>query len=472
MLFNSEQYLFFLPLVVAVTWALRPAWRPAFLLIASYYFYATWNPPFLALIVGLTAANYLLGTAQGRRTPRSSMLLILALVVNLGTLAVFKYAGFFEANVLRTAQVLGLDPTWPLVQLVLPLGLSFFAFEFIHYQVDLYRGTKPIPSVIRFALFPAFFPTQIAGPIKRYEDFDSQVVARPRFDAKMFLEGIELIALGLFKKVALADTLLPIAGAAFADPSHLRWIDAWAGLIAFSFQIYLDFSGYTDIGRGSAQLLGYRIPINFRAPYLATSFQDFWRRWHISLSSWLRDYLYISLGGNRKGERRTYLNLIITMALGGLWHGAAWQFVIWGLGHGTALAADRFARPYLVGRRLLQGLPGTIAGWALTQLVVLLLWAMFRASDAGAALTLIGHLIARSGVVRLSTSQHLEVLLIAGGVLGAQLLLKRWNPRLLAERSMWGVAVRPAYVFSLGVAALVIPVVLATGSHRFIYFQF
>ena len=472
MLFNSEQYLFFLPVVVAANWVLPARWRPGFLLLASYFFYASWNPPYLLLIIGLTAANYVMGIVQGRRSPRSRSALVVALVVNLGTLAVFKYLGFFEANVARTAHAFGFSPTWPIAQLLLPLGLSFFAFEFIHYQVDLFRGTKPILSVIRFALFPAFFPTQIAGPIKRYEDFDAQVAGRPRFNPEMFLEGIELIALGLFKKVALADTLLPIAGAAFADPTHLRWIDAWAGLIAFSFQIYLDFSGYTDIGRGSAQLLGYRVPVNFRAPYLATSFQDFWRRWHMSLSSWLRDYLYVSLGGNRKGSVRTYFNLAMTMALGGLWHGAAWHFVIWGAGHGSALAGERLTRSLAAGRQLLGGVPGVLVAWAFTQFVVLLLWAFFRAPDAGAAVTLIRHLISRSGPHMLTSTQYIEVFLIASGVIGAQLLLRTWDPRQLLSHSGWSVAARPAYVFCVGLAAAVIPVALATASHRFIYFQF
>ena len=473
MLFNSEQYLVFLPIVFVVTWALPPRVRPAFLLAASYYFYASWNPPFLLLIGGLTLANYGIGVVQGRRKPRRKSLLVVALVIDLGALAVFKYLGFLDQTTNRLAEILGLPIGLPGVNLILPLGLSFFSFEFIHYQVDLYRGFDPILNPIRFALFPAFFPTQIAGPIKRYQDFDKQVRGMPHFDPVLCLEGAELIARGLFKKVALADSLLPYAATVFNAPTHASTLDVLGGLLAFSFQIYLDFSGYTDIGRGSAQMLGYTVPVNFDAPYLCTSIRDFWHRWHMSLSYWLRDYLYIPLGGSRRGPLRTYLNLMITMALGGLWHGAAWHFVVWGTGQGGALAINRawqeLPKPKV-------GLPKWLAvatGWSLTQATVLVLWSLFRAPNLTAALQLWTSAFHVSLRRNLIDAKGLAIIvLIAAAVLGIQLVTRRFNPRALLARWAGAVVLRPAYVTALGASAFVAAMAQNGAVHRFIYFQF
>ena len=470
MLFNSLTYVFFLPLVVAVTWFLRPALRPVFLLLASYVFYADWSPPYLALIIGMTVVNYLLGRVRPISRSRRRALLASALVFNLGTLAIFKYLGLLDSTALSLAHAVGLQASFAVTRLILPLGLSFFTFEFIHYQVDLYRGTAPIRSPIEFALFPAFFPTQIAGPIKRYEDFQAQVQSRPPFDPTRFLEGVELVALGMFKKVVLADTMLPIADAVFAHHAQAGVVDTWVGALAFSFQIYLDFSGYTDIGRGSAQLLGYVVPKNFDAPYLATSFRDFWRRWHMSLSSWLRDYLYIPLGGNRQGPWGTRFNLLVTMALGGLWHGAAWHFVAWGIGHGLALVVSRDRLGPVAWR-----LPKAVeigAGWVLTQLVVLQLWVLFRAPSASAALDVWRHMFGLSyGGTVLEPFDRWVVVGIATAVVTAQLVLRRLKPRKLLALSPAGVILRPAYVYALILVAAQFAS-LESVVHRFIYFQF
>lgn len=469
-LFNSLTYVFFLPVVVAVTWAVPARARPAFLLLASYAFYADWSPPFLLLIVGMTVVNYVLGLVQDRKSPRVRSWLVMAVAFNLTTLGIFKYLGFLDSTVLSLVHAIGLPSSWPVVRLILPLGLSFFTFEFIHYQVDLYRGGEPIRSPIDFALFPAFFPTQIAGPIKRYQDFESQVASHPPFDSRRFLEGVELIALGLFKKIVLADSLLPIADRLFSSPAHVSALDTWLGVIAFSFQIYLDFSGYTDVGRGSALLLGYRVPVNFRAPYLAASMRDFWRRWHISLSSWLRDYLYIPLGGNRGGPWRTRFNLLATMALGGLWHGAAWHFVVWGVGHGLALATER---------GVARGLPESrrrwwiiAAGWATTQTTVLVLWVLFRTPSLSGALS-VWHQMAGlgRGSAILSAGDRLAVIAVAASVIGAQLALQYVNPRRVLESSLPSVVLRPAYVVALGLLAAQFASVNGV-VHRFIYFQF
>jgi alginate O-acetyltransferase complex protein AlgI len=464
MLFNSDAYLIFLPAVVVLTWALPSRFRALFLLLASYFFYAYWNASFLLLIVGLTAVNYAIGLRQGASNPRRRFWLLLALAADLGALAVFKYLGLMEQSAVRLASILGLPADLPALRLVLPLGLSFFTFEFIHYQVDLYRGDKPIRDPVRFALFPAFFPTQIAGPIKRYQDFDRQVAAQTRFNPVLALDGLQLIARGLFKK-AIADTLSPTVAVVFAAPAAAHLIDAWVALTAFGLQIYLDFSGYTDIGRGSAQLLGYTVPENFRSPYLATSARDFWRRWHISLSSWLRDYLYIPLGGSRHGARRTQINLMLTMALGGLWHGAAWHFVFWGAGHGIALAVnrewqERAARG--VGRIVIP----IVAAWAATQLTILLLWSLFRSTSLEHGITLWTRLIAGGlGNAFVHRADVAWVGLVLFGLFGAQLL----QHRLRWDLGRMEPVLRPVYITALVLAA----VYLATNaSQRFIYFQF
>jgi D-alanyl-lipoteichoic acid acyltransferase DltB (MBOAT superfamily) len=471
MLFNTDVYIFFLLVVVIVNWILRGGLRPGFLLLASYFFYAYWNPPFLLLIIALTLGNYAFGVLQGNSSPRRRSLLAGAIVMDLVILGVFKYLGLLEDGVARLLALFHLSPGWPAVQLILPLGLSFFTFEFIHYQVDLYRGDRPIRDPVKFALFPAFFPTQVAGPIKRYQDFQRQVEAKPAFDPVFFLEGVELIALGMFKKVVLADRLLPIVSTVFSRPLQVSGVEALTGLVAFAFQIYLDFSGYTDIARGSAQLLGYRIPINFNAPYLATSVRDFWRRWHMSLSSWLRDYLYRPLGGSRVGPWRLRWNLMVTMALGGLWHGAAFHFVGWGIGHGAALVANRawqerrsFHPPIPRGLAI-------VSAWLLTQATVLTLWSLFRATGVGSALALWSRLIGGGlGHQLLTRGDILVVAAIAGAVLAVELVTRRWD----LQPSRWprrtGVVLRPAFVLAL--AAITAYEGAAQVAHRFVYFQF
>ncbi|MDQ2808902.1 MAG: hypothetical protein M3Z04_18660 [Chloroflexota bacterium] len=335
MLFNSIYYGFFLPCIVALYWIVPRRVRYPLLLVASYAFYANWIPPYLLLILALTGVNYGFGLWLGRDRRRA--VLALAVVTNLAVLGYFKYANFFlDAG--RGA----LKADWPTLNILLPLGISFFTFEFIHYVVDVWRGSPPVRNFVQFALFAAFFPTQIAGPIKRYQAFVHQLQEHPRFDAQLAGDGVYLILRGLFKKVILADGLARIANLGFNTPADLNSVDTWIAVYAFAFQIFFDFSGYTDIGRGSAQLFGFTVPENFAAPYLARNLSDFWRRWHISLSSWLRDYLFIPLGGSRGSRLFNYRNLFLTMTLGGLWHGAAGHFLLWGAYQGAGLVALRW----------------------------------------------------------------------------------------------------------------------------------
>jgi alginate O-acetyltransferase complex protein AlgI len=346
MLFNSLSYLVFFPAVFLLYWRASHKFRLPLLIVASYIFYMSWKPVYGLLLFGLTVFNFVAGrklskAVARKRQPRARNWLIAGIGVNLLVLGYFKYALFACDVFNKSTNALGLHLTPSLLNIVLPLGISFFVFEFIHYLADVYKGGEPILSFAKFNLFASFFPTQIAGPIKRYEDFTPQIDAPKTLDLKTFDEGFGLIIHGLFKKVILADTLSIVSQTVFPHPEYLTNFDCWLGVYAFAFQIYYDFSGYTDIARGSAKLLGYNIPINFNAPYMAQSITDFWHRWHISLSTWLRDYLFIPMGGSRKGLTATCRNLLVTMLLGGLWHGAAWHFVIWGAYQGLLLLGHR-----------------------------------------------------------------------------------------------------------------------------------
>ena len=382
MKFNTLEYLVFLPLVAMLCHASPRGVKLPLLLVASYVFYASWNPWFLILIIGLTLANYAIGLGLAARRGNAAIFW-LGIAVNLSTLGVFKYSAFIAANVAALSRLAGLHLPVPSFSSVSPLGISFFVFEFVHYLADVKKGEPVVRSPLKFALFAAFFPTQIAGPIKRFESFIPQLDALKLPSAAMAMRGARLVVLGLFKKAAVADNLARIANNGFAQAvpgmDTLHCSEAWIGVLAFAFQIYFDFSGYTDIGRGSALLLGFDVPENFARPYLATSVSEFWRRWHISLSTWLRDYLYIPLGG---GRRARYRNLLLTMVLGGLWHGANWTFVAWGALHGCFLVVHRVwektgagvlspsQRAHVVFK---------ITSWALTFGAVCFAWVPFRA---------------------------------------------------------------------------------------------
>lgn len=470
MLFNSIQYLIFLPVAWAVFW-LAPGHRVTVLLVASYLFYASWSIPYAAMIFGLVIANYLFGLLLGRATRRRGLLLAAFIAVDLGVLALFKYVDFglrslaAGANALLGAQ---LDP--PLLQLVLPLGISFFTFEFIHYLVDIHRGHMPVHSFSKFHVFAAYFPTQIAGPIKRFQQFVPSLAALDRFDAVLAQEGLWLIGRGLAKKVLLADRLAPWANRGFtaAAEGSITTADAWLVTLAFSLQIFFDFSGYTDIARGSAALFGFRIPINFDGPYLATSLADFWHRWHISLSTWLRDYLYIPLGGSRRPRLVVMRNLLITMLLGGLWHGAAWHFVAWGGLWGVGLVLHHLLRARI---GLPRSLPVLLAGWLFTQLFVLVSWVLFRADSFATAGVMFRAMAGQgSGTAVLTTRDVVGIVAAAVGLVVVTLLARRgWSLSLPLPA---GPARPVAYGAAAALVLLVASVAAPHASEAFIYFQF
>jgi alginate O-acetyltransferase complex protein AlgI len=350
MLFNTFHFAYFFAILLPLYWVLPHRPQNYLLLAASYYFYSCWDPRFLSLLLLSTAMDYACGLAVDRiDAPRKrKMFVAISMVLNLGMLGYFKYYNFF-AESLQAALARG-GISVPLAQLnvVLPIGISFYTFQSMSYVIDVYRrDIKPTRNFIEFAAFVSFFPHLVAGPIMRPTTLLPQIEKPRRFNVQQFYQGVYLIFWGLTKKVVVADNLADIVTDLFN-----RWetIDGGLAIIAiyaFAFQIYCDFSGYTDAARGIAKCLGIELALNFNLPYFATSPQDFWNRWHISLSSWLRDYLYIPLGGSRGGQVKLYRNLMLTMIIGGLWHGAAWTFVLWGFYQGLLLVAHRLARPLL-----------------------------------------------------------------------------------------------------------------------------
>lgn len=355
MIFSTFEYLLFLPLVVVLYWSLNGRWRLGLVIASSFFFYMSWLPGYGLLLLIITTANWLLGIGLGRSYGTNpflaKLLLWVGLGLNLGALCYYKYTAFILENLAKSVNFFQSSlvppgyrlPVWdaPVVEILLPLGISFFVFEFVHYLVDVYKGHGPVTSWAEFAAFASFFPSQIAGPIKRYQDFIERLHAPEHLNFALFYEAMGLIMQGLFKKIAIADPLGMVIYPAFASTTVCSTADVLIASIGFVIQVYCDFSGYTDIGRGSALLMGIRLPVNFELPYLAADLTEFWRRWHISLSSWLRDYIYIPLGGSKNGVLMTWRNLFITMAVCGLWHGASWHYVIFGCLQGTGLIVHR-----------------------------------------------------------------------------------------------------------------------------------
>ena len=382
MFFDSTAYILFLILVVLVYWRLPFRAQNRFLLAASYFFYGWWDWRFLLLMAGSTVVDYIvarkIGSATDPRVKRS--LLIFSLVLNFTFLGIFKYFNFFVDSFSHLALFFGLKDIPVIVwRIILPPGISFYTFQEVAYIVDVYHGrVEPADSLVDYSLFISLFPHLIAGPIQRPSHLLPQVQRPRQWDPAKAFDGLVLILEGLFRKVVVADNCALLANAAFGGhfgpPNTMTVL---LGTYAFAWQIYGDFSGYSSIARGSAQLMGFHFMVNFRQPYLAQTLQDFWRRWHISLSTWLRDYLYIGLGGNRLGKVRTYINLMLTMLLGGLWHGANWTFVVWGGIHGVGLAVERF----FSGSGDVPESPSFLGRWAsriLTFHLVCVAWIFFR----------------------------------------------------------------------------------------------
>jgi alginate O-acetyltransferase complex protein AlgI len=474
MLFNSLTFVVFFLVVLAAYWTMR-SWeaRKNLLLVASYIFYGAWNPPFAALLFATTALDFYLGRKMGRLEEPSQrrLWLIISVAVNLSMLGFFKYGNFLLENFQWVLARGGIQYKPPHLDVFLPIGISFYTFHSLSYTLDIYRGVmRPTRSLRDFTLAVSFFPQLVAGPIVRAGDFLPQLDAPPKPQAGRFLWGLFLMTLGLFEKVVLADSML--AGSAdtvFGYQGPLVALDSWMGVMAFAGQIFFDFAGYSICAIGAALCLGFHLKDNFRFPYAAVGFSDFWRRWHISLSTFLRDYLYIPLGGNRLGAARAMINLIIVMFIGGLWHGAAWTFVVWGLLHGSYLALERLVKAFVK----------KDAAWAdslvlklfiglTTYVAVLVAWVYFRASDFSTASRLIGGMFGRhpTGDAVLSTRELLQV-----GIVTFLLLIAHWALRDISIET--AVQRLPRWVVTTAWFLMVCAIILTQGSsNAFIYFQF
>jgi len=464
MLFNTTRFFVFLTVVLALFYALPQRFRKYLLLAASYFFYASWNPKFVALLLALTAIDYTAGLWLERSTEsvRRRTILIASLTANLGFLGFFKYYNFAAGNI---AWALGKPAHSFWLDIVLPLGISFHTFQSISYVVDVYRGQqRAVRSPVDYALFICFFPQLVAGPIVRARDFFRDLYHWRAPAAEEVSRGLFLIALGLTKKMAFADQFAAVANAYFGDlAANPGRLTAWCGVFAFGMQIYFDFSGYTDMAIGMAKLLGFHFPVNFRRPYLARSITDFWHRWHISLSTWLRDYLYIPLGGNRHGRWMTYRNLMLTMLLGGMWHGASWNFLIWGGYHGALLSVERAIRGGREQRQEWTLLYPLQAIFTFT--LVLVGWVFFRAADLRQSLQVIGQMLAGGPGRMLLQPWHMGLVLVALVVAIAE---ERWEA---VERLMTA----PAWAYAAGLAVMLFCLEVfgvIDASIPFIYFQF
>lgn len=469
MLFDSPIYLVFLTLVVVTYWRVTHSSQNNFLLVASYFFYGWWDWRFLGLIAISTVVDYYCAISVSRSTNRIRRRLALALSVsvNLTFLGFFKYFNFFVDSMHTLLASAGLEVSRPVLSILLPPGISFYTFQAIAYMVDVYKGRITVAKSLRdYALFISLFPHLIAGPIQRPDHLLPQVQTPRAFLPRKFSDGIMLILTGLFRKCVIADQCALLANGAFSGTLGAPSVAVVAiGTYAFAWQIYGDFSGYSNIARGSAQLLGFHFMENFRQPYLATSLQEFWRRWHISLSTWLRDYLYVSLGGNRHGTTRTYRNLFLTMLLGGLWHGANWTFVIWGALHGIWLSFERAF--FRVRKNITQ--VGPIHTWAKRILifhVVCLSWIFFRATSLGAAVDFLGGLA--SWHWRKEYFSAFWMLALFGGALTfIDLLEHRRREEFFTENSTW----KSQCMFASALLVLTLLFSASTIS-AFIYFQF
>jgi len=467
MLFSSMSFLLFFPVVWAGHWLLRPArLRHLWLVGASAYFYASWSEKFFRLLTATAAANYVLVLFMDRaRTERKRRLLLLAvLLVNLGQLALFKYADFFSENVAALLGAMDLKATPILLHLVLPLGISFYTFEFIAYAVDVYRRKTPVQrDPLHFALYTLFFPRLVAGPIVRPHEFFPQLKRARRFSWLRMQVGLQFFIWGFFKKVCIADPIGFAVDPFFADPAGFGGLAAWLAVFGYSVQIYCDFSGYSDMAIGLGHLFGVRLPENFRLPYLSADIREFWQRWHLSLSRWIRDYLYISLGGNRVSAARQIANLIVVMTICGLWHGAQWAFIAWGCLHGVLLAIHRVV-PWPKQLATGAGRAFCVAG---TFLLVTLGWVLFRAQGLASAATIYARMFAFPE--GLSFAEPMAATLILAFIAAVLMHIGSLELRWRRWESKWPPA---ATALLWAVFVFLIHALVPQNASTFIYFQF
>lgn len=472
MLFNSLGFLLFLAIVLALYYSRFLGWtaKKGMLLLASYIFYGLWNPPLVLLLWISTMVDWIAGkklATEENRKKRKGWLL-LSLFVNLGFLAFFKYGNFLLENFLYAANSVGMTYEPQPMDIILPMGISFYTFQTMSYTIDIYkRKIEPARTFLDFALYVTFFPQLVAGPIVRAKELVTQFYLPKRATIHQFLWGVFLLTLGLFMKMVMADTLLADTSDTIFDSGKLLHpLDAWTGTLAFSGQIFFDFAGYSTCAIGIALMLGIILPDNFLYPYGSIGFSDFWKRWHISLSTWLRDYLYIPLGGNRFGITRMYAALMITMLLGGLWHGAAWTFVVWGALHGFYLIVERILKRNIsIKLNVFNGILLALATYTLVNIT----WVFFRATDFSIASSMLSSMLFLNdveGIKLLSGFIILKVFVIIGLTFSCHWYMRNRKVKNVAETmSPW--------LLGLLWAVMLFLIAIAQGSgEQFIYFQF
>ncbi|TDH26466.1 MBOAT family protein [Segetibacter sp. 3557_3] len=492
MVFNSLTFVVFFAIML-VLHNLPLAWKvkKTNLLLASYLFYAAWNPPFILLLWLSTVVDFFVGKAlyTQQNPTKKKLLLVVSLIGNLGMLCFFKYGNFLLENFVQLMSVIGLDfhPAKP--NIILPAGISFYTFTTLCYTIDMYKKrSEPVKSLLDFSLFVTFFPHLVAGPIVRPEQLVPQFETARKANQTQLLRGLFLLSLGLFMKVVLADGMLASpADTVFGSQAPLATLDAWMGVLAFSGQIFFDFAGYSTCAIAVAMCLGFVLPENFKYPYAANGFSDFWKRWHITLSTWLRDYLYIPLGGNRNGKFRTHLNLMITMLLGGLWHGANWTFVVWGGLHGLFLVVEKLIQDFtkkqesvVVKKRAfaIQGISGVelLRAASSSRLFVVLLtfflvnvtWVFFRSPDFTTSWRLLTAMFTnvKGGAAVLPTLTIIKVAVIITLMLVCHWVMRNRRVLPVSSKIRW-------WVLGIVWAAMVILLMLSQeSSNSFIYFQF
>lgn len=485
MIFSTSLFLLFFSIVFLIYWFVlgriknndkKLKARILFLLLASYYFYMSWNPIFILLILFSTIVDYIAGNKiyNSDKKKQKRFFLIFSLVTNLGFLAYFKYTNFFLDTVNTMSSLVSDTGTNFFLDIVLPVGISFYTFQSMCYTIDIYYGKmKPSKDFFEFALYVTFFPQLVAGPIVRAIDFIPQLKENRVFSKINFQLATNYFLLGLFKKVVIADNIAPISDALFLAPEQFGTIGTWIGVMSYSIQIYCDFSGYSDMAIGVAALLGFSLMENFNMPYGSRNITEFWRKWHISLSTWLRDYLFIPLGGSRVSKKTFYYrNLMLTMLLGGLWHGASWNFVVWGGLHGLALIIHKlYKTKYSDNFKFKKPIKNiyNIASWLFTIIFVMITWVFFRAQTFGAASTVLSNMfVYKTGIdYSISTGFILLVALtIIGHLIGAKYFYRIENKQNHLFKNPY---------FQGVVFGIVIFAVLLFGSddnQAFIYFQF
>ncbi len=495
MVFNSYTFIVFF-LVILFLHNLPFSWKvkKINLLIASYIFYAAWNPPFILLLWMATIIDFFVGRAlytQPNKHKRH-LLLVLSLCGNLGMLCFFKYGGFLLENFTHMVNAFGINyhPAKP--NIILPAGISFYTFTTLCYTIDMYKKrSKPVKSILDFSLFVTFFPHLVAGPIVRPPQLVPQFETPHKATQQQLMQGLLLISLGLFLKVVLADSMLAAtANEVFNSKDSLATLDSWMGVLAFSGQIFCDFAGYSTCAIGVASCLGFVLPENFLYPYAAIGFSDFWRRWHITLSAWLRDYLYIPLGGNRKGKLRTYTNLMITMLLGGLWHGASWTFVVWGALHGFYLWIEKLIQDFrktkmkpqvetvipspviiqssMAPRFLNKVQSSNFILALLTFFMINVTWVFFRAADFTSAWRMLTSMFSHvnNGKVLLTTLSIIKVSVIIVGIVIFHWFMRNTRVVTVANKLPWWLL---GFIWAVMLLLLILS---QESTSSFIYFQF